>query len=172
MSKGAELGVFRGVFSEFILKTVEPKLFYMVDGWELLFGPKFTWGGDYTCNGTLPTQVAKLEAAERTQFHRNRHIITSTTVDFLRNLREKMDFFYVDATHKYQDVLHELNLIHTLGLLEDGGVIIGDDWVIDPGHHHHGVCRAVNEFIKNNPYQLVYCDERSRQWVLRETPKY
>ena len=65
MSKGAELGVFRGVFSEFILKTVEPKLFYMVDGWELLFGPKFTWGGDYTCNGTLPTHVAKLEAAAR-----------------------------------------------------------------------------------------------------------
>ena len=171
-AKGAELGVFRGLFSEFILITVNPKLFYMVDGWELLFGEKFSWGGDYTCNGTLPTAVAKSEAIERTSFHNNRHVITSTTEDFLLNLTEKMDFFYFYATHQYESVLNELNLIHNLDLLADDGVIIGDDWIIDPKHQHHGICRAVNDFVREQPYQLIHAHQPTRQFVLRKTPQY
>ena len=58
--KGAELGVFRGVFSEFLLTTVQPELYYMVDGWELLFGDTFAWGGGLHMQWHSPNHGCKI----------------------------------------------------------------------------------------------------------------
>ena len=66
---GAELGVFRGVFSEFILKNTKIEKLYMVDAWDI-FGETFGWSDDYTCNGTLPTSIARKEAEDKKEEER------------------------------------------------------------------------------------------------------
>jgi len=44
---------------------------------------------------------------------------------------------------------------------------MGDDWHPDPFHQHHGVFKAVNEFIKNNPgWEIVACGYTA-QWCIR-----
>jgi hypothetical protein len=47
------------------------------------------------------------------------------------------------------------------------GVIFGDDWRPDPSHRHHGVYKAVNEFIEENGYELIYASEENLQWFIK-----
>src|SRR5580693_6734273 len=61
---GAEIGVFRGHFSEVILQTLRPRKFYMVDPWTKL-GEFFPWADEYTALGKLPTALARREAQLR-----------------------------------------------------------------------------------------------------------
>ncbi len=55
--------------------------------------------------------------------------------------------------------------------MKPSGVIAGDDWVGDPDHPHHGVSRAVKEFVSERPYELVYADEADLQWAIRARPR-
>jgi hypothetical protein len=43
---------------------------------------------------------------------------------------------------------------------------LGDDWRIERNHIHHGVCLAVNEFVKVGNFELILAGDKS-QWVLR-----
>ena len=63
----------------------------MVDAWDI-FGKTYGWGKEYTCNGTLPTKVARKEAEDRTiNFKDRREVITSLSHDFLSNTDIKFD---------------------------------------------------------------------------------
>ena len=167
---GAELGVFRGVFSEFILKKTKIKKLYMVDGWDI-FGKTFGWGDDYTCNDTLPTAVARKEAEERTEhFKDRREVITSLSQDFLKDTKIKFDWLYVDATHDFENVYNELKIINDRNLLYDDGFIIFDDFKIDADNPHYGVFQAIREFCKNFPFEIIYAMPLgSHQCVIRKT---
>jgi hypothetical protein len=43
---------------------------------------------------------------------------------------------------------------------------LGDDWRIERNHIHHGVCLAVNEFVKAGTFELIVAGDKG-QWVLR-----
>ena len=75
------------------------------------------------------------------------------------------DWLYIDSSHAYEHTGKELRLAERL--VKPGGVICGDDWSDDPGHPHHGVRRAVEEFAAASDFRLVYADARDRQWALR-----
>ncbi len=167
---GVELGVFRGVFSEFILNNTDLNKLFMVDAWDI-FGEVFSWGKDYTCHGTLPTAVARDEAAERTKsFGDRRELITSLSLDFLENTKSKFDWIYIDATHDFENVYAELKMIHERELLLQDGFIIVDDFKIEPANPHYGVFQAVREFSKNFPFEIIYAQPfGENQCVLRKT---
>src|SRR5438093_2529622 len=55
---GAEIGVFRGHFSDILLEKLRPSKLYLVDHWTLE-GSYFDWGDSYTSNNTLPTAFAR-----------------------------------------------------------------------------------------------------------------
>ena len=167
-SVGAEIGVFRGVFSQYILEIAQPSKLFMVDGWEMLFGETFGWGKDYTCNGTLPTLVAKQEAIDRTaEFAERREIITSLSLDFFNSTELHFDWIYLDATHTYEAVFSELVAIHKNGLLYPNGHIIGDDFTADLSKEEYGICSAVNQFCRDYGYEVIHASEFSMQWVIR-----
>jgi hypothetical protein len=56
-SVGAELGVFTGMFSEQIVRIVNPKRLYLVDLW-WKDGEVFSWGKEFTDFGRLSTRIA------------------------------------------------------------------------------------------------------------------
>jgi hypothetical protein len=77
------------------------------------------------------------------------------------------DWVYIDTLHFYEHTRDELALLKTKVKVD--GVIAGDDWLPDPSHRHHGVCRAVTEFVQAEPYELIYADEQDLQWAISAT---
>jgi predicted O-methyltransferase YrrM len=167
---GAELGVFRGHFSEIIAEALQPKKLYLVDPW-MKIGRSFGWGekSAYTNFGQLTTEQAYEDAKARMASFKNINsiFVTDFAKDFLETLTEQLDWVYLDTTHRYEDTLRELNAIDRV--LKADGVILGDDWWPSSSGVHYGVFKAVHDFIKNNDYQVIAAGPGG-QYCLRRTP--
>lgn len=173
---GAEFGVFRGHFAAVIAREAKPRKLFLVDPWTL-DGERFDWGDDpYTNFNRLTTAGALADTRHRmAPYEQACHVVYAET--WLENFVEqfskysgaKLDFAYLDTSHTYANTLSELNLL--AGIVADDGVILGDDWIPDITDRHHGVMRAVNEFIKGADWQIV-CAGRDNQFCLRRTPRY
>lgn len=162
---GAEIGVFRGHFSALICEAAAPRKLYMIDPWTRL-GPTFGWGKDYTNFDTLTTEAARNEAAARVaRFPGVEAVLIEDNYPACSaRIAEPLDFAYLDASHKYAATLHELRrLQHQMA---PAGLILGDDWHPDPGHIHHGVYRAVQDFVRETDWEIVAAGPAA-QWLLR-----
>ncbi len=79
-----------------------------------------------------------------------------------------LDWAYVDTTHAYEQTKAELALLKHK--VKSGGIIAGDDWREDPEHRHHGVYRAVQEFlIEETSYRLFF--QENTQWAISQDIK-
>jgi len=168
---GAELGVFRGHFSEILIKELQPKKIYLVDLWRKQ-GKYFSWGKDdpYHCFQWLTTEFAYFDAINRISKYKDSKteivIVEDDVKKFLANLEEALDWVYLDTSHQYKATLEELNLIDRV--LKPGGVIMGDDWTSDPSHKHYGVFKAVNEFVKSKPNYVFVAAGPGAQFVIKK----
>ncbi len=166
---GAEIGVFRGHFSAVLAEVLQPQKLFLVDPWRRL-GPDFGWGAhsSYTGFGKLTTDYAYRDTLRRVggYKHIDIRVVERFAEEFLGTLEEKLDWVYLDASHKYESTLKELELIDAV--LEQDGVIIGDDWQPARNHQHHDVFRAVHEFIRTRPYEIVAAGPAG-QWCLRRS---
>lgn len=170
----AEIGVFRGHFSEVILERLQPAVFFMVDKWTMN-GEHWSWGADteYMAFGELTTALARDDAARRAKKFEGRGIdillvenASTAFADDLRQAGETLDAVYLDASHLYESTLRELAAFAKV--LAPGGVIMGDDWRPDRTHRHHGVFKAVTEFVKSTDFEIVAADH-AMQWCIRRT---
>ncbi|MCL1629793.1 class I SAM-dependent methyltransferase [Roseibaca sp. V10] len=163
-SVGAEIGVFRGHFSEIICQTVSPRKLYLIDPWTKL-GERFGWGKAYTANDTLPTAQARDEAQARVATFENvETVLVEDHFPACRgSLAEKLDFAYLDASHDYAATLKELSALSPQ--MAPDGIILGDDWQINPAHQHHGVFHAVQDYTRHEPWQIVAAGPGG-QWAL------
>lgn len=163
---GAEIGVFRGHFSEMMLELLKPKRMYLVDPWTKSGETYGDWG-EYTNFGTLETSAARDEAIMRAR----RACGADITVieDFFPaskdGIVDRLDWVYLDASHSYEGTLREL--VNLPEHLSDDAVIAGDDWRVDPQHKHFGVFSAVNDFVRQSDWNIVACAPGSGQWVIR-----
>ena len=175
-SVGAEFGVFRGHFSAVIASELKPRKLFLVDPWTKS-GERFGWGPDpYTNFDSLTTAGALLDTRHRMSVHESTCEIVyveDTLEEFAKNIEmysnTKLDFVYLDTSHTYSDTLRQLSILAEI--VKDGGVILGDDWYPDINHQHHGVMRAVNEFLKMSNFQLVVAGQ-DNQFCIRLTPCY
>jgi hypothetical protein len=173
---GAEFGVFRGHFAAVIARELKPRKLFLVDPWRKL-GERFDWGPDpYTNYDRLTTADALRDTRHRMKSYEvETEIVYAEEYldDFIRDFEarsnSKLDFAYLDTSHTYANTLQELQLLS--GIVADDGVILGDDWIPDVTHRHHGAMRAVNEFLKTSDWQLVVAG-LDNQFCLRRTPKY
>ncbi|MBP9837641.1 MAG: class I SAM-dependent methyltransferase, partial [Proteobacteria bacterium] len=106
----AEIGVFRGDFSEHILKITRPKEAHFIDSWWVEYGENFPDWGDYTNFGTLKTRDAHYEA--KTKIDRYR---TNSTIHVERDLdciskfeNQHFDWVYMDSNHTFEHTLELL----------------------------------------------------------------
>ncbi|MDR3450110.1 MAG: class I SAM-dependent methyltransferase [Alphaproteobacteria bacterium] len=167
---GAEIGVFRGHFSPELIDALKPTKIYLIDPWTKM-GEFFPFSSPYNNHGKLPTAVARREAQLRTARFTNTQVeyIEGFFLESLDKIKEKLDWVYLDASHRYKDTLLELNAIRSI--LKDDGAILGDDWYPDPAAVHHGVYRAVQEFTRNSDFQIVAAGN-ANQFCLKRAPKY
>jgi hypothetical protein len=160
---GAEIGVFRGWFSEQICRTVKPRKLYLIDPWRCL-GETFGWGADtdYTNFGRLTTADALKEA--RLRCGRFPDVEAVFIEGFFPSCADQIvDWAYLDASHNHAKTLAELRALDRC--VKPDGLILGDDWKPDPHHPHFGVITAVHEFVATSDWRFRMCG-RAQQWAL------
>jgi len=147
---GAELGVFRGAFSDYLLSTSPSKL-YLVDPWYRA-GREWKWakGDQSTINALIrileayKPEIEKGVVEPRVEFSQ----------EFLVNQPDRsLDWVYIDTTHKYEQT--KLEILLALAKVKVGGYILGDDYSSHPDAYHKGVYLAVQEFVANGLLNLI-----------------
>jgi predicted O-methyltransferase YrrM len=78
-----------------------------------------------------------------------------TALPRLLNRKEYFDFIYLDASHKYQDVV--LDIEASCALLKDDGILGLNDYIwTDEDGREYGVILAVNKFlVANKDWEVI-----------------
>lgn len=164
-SIGAEIGVHKGRFTPILFKITKPQKLHLIDPWWLK-GEQWEWDlGNRSTSDAVINIIKKFksELANQTislEIGNDLEILTIFPDQYF-------DWIYLDTTHSYEQTKEELSLLKCK--VKSEGVIAGDDWRTDSTHRHHGVYKAIQEFIKQEPYYLIYANENNLQWAIRKT---
>jgi len=140
----AEIGVYRGEYSEHIIKNSSPNKLMLIDPWRTMLNaddvdPKF--------------ELFYNEVVTKFKDNKNIEIVRKTSTDALQHIKnETLDWVYIDGNHNYEPCLNDLRTYASK--VKKDGYICGHDWVTrsKPGF---GVNRAVEEFVKETGFILV-----------------
>ena len=159
---GAELGVFRGEFSPYLFKYTKAIKLHLIDPWYFLTA-KWTWA---VGNKSTVKALRKILKKWRKEIEEQKIFIhIGDDREVLQTFPDcYFDWVYLDSSHQYKHTVEELRILKDK--VKAKGVIAGDDWRPDPLHRHHGVYKAVTEFINQYGYSILYSDERNRQWAI------
>ena len=160
---GVECGVYKGEFSLALLERLAPSRLYLIDPWYLVTR-EWHWGeGDRSTVSALCNILRRFED----ELVSGRVVLRiDNDLNALAQLPDAhLDWAYLDSTHQYLQTVKELELLRRK--VKAGGIISGHDWQPDPGHKHHGVCKAVREAVDRGEFELVLVDEPTIQWAVR-----
>ncbi len=161
---GAELGVFKGRFSPYLLKHTKAARLHLIDPWYLLTA-RWNWA---TGNKSTVNAVRKILKKLRKEIENHKVIIhIGDDRDILKTFPNNyFDWVYLDSSHHYQHTIDELAILKDK--VKDSGIIVGDDWNPNPEHRHHGVYKAVKDFVLINEYSILYSNEQNKQWAIKK----
>jgi len=162
-SIGAELGVHKGFFTRTLLQFAIPKVLHLIDPWYKL-SSEWTWSGGKKC--TVEGLIGVYRAYKKEVKSGQVVIHVDGDLEVLASFPDHyLDWVYVDSSHEYHHTCQELDVLYRK--VKPTGVITGDDWLSDPEHGHHGVCRAVREFVESAGYEFAYSSDADKQWAIR-----
>lgn len=159
---GAEIGVLDGVFSDMILKVINPSLLVLIDPFEtndIKYGGAL--GGITTAYSTeqqFTTLTHRMSSQERVKIQRA--YSHQAAKDFPP---KSLDFIYLDGSHRYEDVTKDLR--DWLPKLQEHGLVSGHDYLEMDGF---GVIQAVDEFCNEYGFQMILFNEQGGDWCLQK----
>lgn len=167
MPKGstcAEIGVWKGDYSEKILAVARPKRLHLIDPW-LFQGqyPDRLYGGKGAADQGAMDDIYRsvrdrFESRPNVSIHRD-------TSEGAAGLFEDgyFDWVYIDGNHYYEFIKADLEIYYHK--VRRGGFLAGDDydWGAEDGFP---VKRAVDEFAGRSPVRLEWM--RGGQFILRK----
>ncbi len=144
----AEIGVWRGRFSEILLEMLNPEKLYLIDPW------RPTDGGGYGDHALTADKNAQ-DMENVFSFVQNRFAdqIASGQVEVIRAFSgeamprfadDSLDMVYIDGDHAFDGVMADLHLAYQK--VRSGGFIVLDDYHMR-GWWGDDVQRAVHQFI-------------------------
>ena len=140
---GAEIGVLDGLHSENMLKTLQLKKLYLIDPY---ISYKETYDG--AISDEYDDNWAKEIAHKRlSRFSEKIEFIEKTSDDAVKDIKEPLDFVYIDGSHNYENVLRDIQNYYKK--VKVGGVVGGHDF-----RAGFGVPKAVIEFAEKNKIKL------------------
>tara|TARA_B100000989_G_scaffold298194_1_gene286499 strand:+ start:3562 stop:4137 length:576 start_codon:yes stop_codon:yes gene_type:complete len=155
-----EIGVWKGDFSELILKKNDPTKLYLIDPWK-------DFGDDYfdkdhnkyrQQNQDLRYDQVK-ERLKKNILSNQVEILKMTSKEALSKLSNiKFDFVYVDGNHQYNFVKYDIE--NYFKLLNKSGYLVGDDYRLD------SVQKAVHDFTQTNDYKNFFV--KNDQFILQK----
>lgn len=145
--KGAEVGVFRGQTSAYMLKHLPGlRMLYCVDAWQHYPDHTATLrpGGKFIGADMVAVKKDFLAAVHR---YRDRvkvmHLFSMSAAKLIPD--KSLDFVFIDGNHAYEYVVDDIKV---WGLkIKPGGLLAGHDWNIKGYKHAFGVNRAVKELV-------------------------
>lgn len=176
---GAEIGTFKGEFTETIIKNWNGKI-YMIDVWRPLDKEEY----NDASNGLYNGDVYK-EAMESIRGNEDRCFMLRMKSKYAIDLfpDESLDFIYIDANHSYDSVKEDLEI--WFPKLKKGGLFSGHDYInidwyrdknflpngkdkhIYSNNYYHGVFGvnpAVDEFCEKLGYEFNLTSEWFGTW--------
>lgn len=143
----AELGVFKGDFSQEIYNICRPATLYLVDLFEGIVQSGDVHGENVEFHSG--ESLSKLVISRFCKFP-NIIIKKTDSVEFLKSFSDcYFDFIYIDSSHQYLHTKKELN--ESLRVIKNGGIIAGHDY---DKKQFFEVCNAVDEFCLENNLHL------------------
>lgn len=167
-TKGAEIGVFDGYYSEVLCQTIPGLKLYSVDAWEVYPGYR-----DHKFESSM--RRAESKARERLAKY-DCHIIKKFSTDALADFKDdSLDFVYIDANHEYRHVKQDIECWSKK--VRIGGIVAGDDYYMTRAGNF-GVIQAIHEYVEEHNYTLNITpwdlddpaeDNRQPQWYFWRT---
>jgi hypothetical protein len=163
---GAEIGVWKGDFSDSLLRFTRPERLHLIDPWVFQEDLPRAWYG-----GLAAQSQSDMDAISEGVRSRFRAEIAAGTVvvhrapstEALRLLPDSgLDWIYVDGNHLYDGVMDDLTT--ALPKLRPGGLLACDDYG-SPGWWEDGVRRAVDQFVAGGEVEAVA--DLGSQFVMR-----
>lgn len=155
--QGVEVGVFRGEFSNTLLRTWRCTTLTSVDPWREFPSNEYV----DTCNFPQAEHDRNFEHTSRllSRFGDRSRILRQTSSDAAAQFANaSLDFVYLDAQHHYEAVRDDIAM--WLPKVRVGGVIGGHDYLDgDLPSGRYGVKQAVTEMIAERRFNLVVTRE-------------
>lgn len=150
----AEIGVFEGVFSKYILEVLQPTNLYMID----LFKGMCDSGnedGNNVISRNMDDMYIKLLREMNTE--PSVHILKGNSIDILATFPDNtLDMIYIDGDHSYNGCKHDLSLAYEK--VKNGGWIMGHDYEMNMvkarTYYNFGVKQAVDEFCSTRNQEI------------------
>jgi methyltransferase family protein len=158
----AEIGVWKGDFSERILEIARPARLHLIDPWRAVDDKAYE-GAHY--GGELSGGQAEMDAVyagvlERFAGERKKGVVEVHRLSSLEAaglFREgELDFVYIDGNHRYEFVKADLEAYASK--VRPGGLLAGDDYGVE-GWWEDGVTRAVDEFVRSGAASVLLLED-------------
>ncbi len=154
---GAEVGVHKGSYSEFLLTHWNGKKLFSIDPW-------MESSRELSADGTPVTQIAHDDvlsvATKRLKpFGARCEMMRRTSRDAAGSFANgELDFVYIDALHHYEDVSDDIEL--WFPKVRKGGILAGHDYLDGWAPNYvYGVKSAVDEFRNASRLSLAISRE-------------
>lgn len=166
--KCAEIGAWKGDFTQQILKITAPKKLFLIDPYEFVGDYKKAWYGGVAGGQERMDQV--FEGVQK----RFKKQINEGTLEMIRKKSDtglaqiedgSLDWIYIDGNHLYEFVKKDLAL--SWEKVKVNGYITGDDYGL-VGWWDDGVTKAVDEFVKERNDSLEAISFEGTQFILKK----
>ena len=161
IESGVEIGVQQGEFSEILLQTWQGKKLYLVDCWQHQNQGYFDVAhvNNNTHEQYYQSTIKRISPyKDRTEIYKK---YSSDAVNLFED--NSLDFVYIDANHKYESVLEDMNLWYPK--VRQGGLLAGHDCIDDTSDWGvFGVLSAVNSFCKKTSKE--YTTGPCKSWYI------
>jgi hypothetical protein len=164
----AEIGVWKGDFSERIIDVVGPSRLDLIDPWQAVADEGYErarYGGQLA-GGQAEMDALHAAALERFSLERRQGVVRVhrlTSLEAAKRFRDgEFDFVYIDGNHRYEFVKADLEAYAPK--VRPGGFLAGDDYGV-AGWWEDGVTRAVDEFVASGAATVVSLE--GAQFLLR-----
>lgn len=168
----AEIGVWKGDFSQEILKIVKPRELHLIDPWEFQSShPNRMWGGKVArsqqdMDAIFHGVAERFKGSPEIQIHRgdSENVLASFQAGYF-------DWIYVDGNHYYDYILRDLEL--SWALVKRGGYVTGDDvrWrprdASEDVEESMPVLQALNDFINQQGIDKAALTTGRTQFILQ-----
>lgn len=160
-TKGAEVGVADGRFSEYLCKVIPHLQLICVDPWEKYPDNK-RYRGYSRRDGNRPNE----ELARERMDPYNAMMLKEFSMDAVRNIPiDSLDFVYIDAHHDFDYVMQDI--IEWSKRVKKGGIISGHDYY---DFISSGVKEAVDVYMVAHKIPNLYLtQEKEPSWYFVKT---
>jgi len=149
-ARGAEIGVFRGIFANRLLKNLPGiQTYYCIDPWKHYPEYKKTLRANSNEAKVPPNNAYKAFLRNTDKWQNKRIVLRMTSIDALDKVVDgSLDWVFIDGNHLYEYV--KPDIIGWSKKLKVGGLLAGHDYFDKMKHHRKtpfGVAKAVRELL-------------------------